>query len=150
MIDGEAELEWLDEPAATTTVGSSSAAPFADCERLAWRRWWVIPLLFSLTAIIEAGLLILGRNDPQWGIVAALIGCLLGLGCSLAAQGWAVAIVFAESPRKGAWFVFCPPYMLYYCIVRCRWMAQPTVLLLCGLTLAFGTVYGIRWLQGGS
>ncbi len=133
--------EWAeDAPSATPRRRSSP-------EDYVWPRWWFIPLTLVITAALLAILLAAGRISPLVGVLMALLGALGGLTATLIAHAWAMAIVFAESSRKGVWFAAFPPYMVYYAIVRWRWMAQPTVLFLCGLILAFGTMFGLRWLQ---
>lgn len=105
------------------------------------RTGWFIPLTMLGTAAALLAVIGLARLPP-WGLIAGVIGgSLLGLMLTLAATAWAVAIVFADDTRRGLWFVLFPPYMVVYAVQRWSWMAQPTVLFLCGLALAFGSPY---------
>jgi hypothetical protein len=76
------------------------------------------------------------------GAIAYVLVCTcLGIMLTLAAMAWGATISLTESPKCGAWFVIFPPYMFYYAATRWRWMAQPTILFLCGLGLAFGGIF---------
>jgi hypothetical protein len=102
---------------------------------------WFHPLIVGGTGLALLVVRLLADWSP-WGLIFGVIGgCLLGLMLTLAAMAWAVAIVFADNARRGLWFVLFPPYMVVYAVQRWSWMAQPTVLFLGGLALAFGAPY---------
>lgn len=91
-------------------------------------------------------LMLLARTSIMAGFIASLTGAMLGTALTLVGMAWGSAIVFSDSPRRGIWFSLFPPYMVLYAVRNWNWMRQPTLLFLCGLTLAFGSIYGAMWL----
>lgn len=118
-------------------------------EDYVWPRWWFHPLVMGTTLALLAGIAVLARTSLMAGTIGALAGALVGLTATLIAHAWGVAIVFADSARRGFWFAVFPPYMVYYAVVRWQWMAQPTVLFLCGLVLAFGALFAVKAIAPG-
>ncbi len=111
-----------------------------------WPVRWLIPILIVATALLLALLIAVARISEVSYAVAAISGALLGLAMTLVGTAWGSAIVFADSPRRGLWFTIFPPYMVVYTVQHWNWMRQPAVLFLCGLCLAFGILFGPRWL----
>jgi len=131
------------EPVAPEPVVWETAPvkPRVDPGSYVLRTPWFIPLTVMGTILAWLAIVALARLPP-WGVVAGVIGgALVGLMLTLVAMAWAVAIVFADDTRRGLWFVLFPPYMVVYAVQRWSWMAQPTILFLCGLVLAFGAPY---------
>jgi|GEM_PF-2308873 len=127
-------------------TGRNAVSEFVDEPRppidpgryvLRWR--WYYPTLFGGTAGLFATLRVVANSFPGL-LVMVIVGTLIGLVMTLAAMAWAVAIVFADDTRRGLWFVIFPPYMPVYAARRWQWMAQPTVLFLCGLALMAATI----------
>jgi hypothetical protein len=77
-------------------------------------------------------------------LLLSIVGTLAGVVLTLLATAWGVAIVFADDTRSGLWFVIFPPYMVVYAMRRWRWMAQPSVMFLCGLALALGSLIAVQ------
>lgn len=140
MVEPSSPLtDWIEE--SPTPSGSPRTQRPED---YVWRRWWFQPLVMGATLALLSGIAALARVSLMAGTIGALVGALVGLTATLIAHAWGVAIVFADSSRRGFWFAVFPPYMVYYAVVRWQWMAQPTVLFLCGLVLAFGAVFAVR------
>jgi hypothetical protein len=79
------------------------------------------------------------------GLMAlSLGGALLGALLTLAATAWGVVIVFADDTRSGLWFTLFPPYMVVYAVRRWQWMAQPSVLFVCGVLLAGASLWAAQ------
>lgn len=77
--------------------------------------------------------------------MAYLLVCVtLGLIMTLAATAWGSMIALTESARAGALFIVFPPYMFFYAATRWRWMAQPAVLFVCGITLAIVSIFAAK------
>jgi hypothetical protein len=91
-------------------------------------------------ALLAGGYLAARQLSTPWGLVYVLTCVIVGLMLTLAATAWGVTIALAESPQCGTWFVLFPPYVLYYAATRWRWMAQPSILFLCGIGLAVGAI----------
>ncbi len=131
--------DWIEEPPAETGKPRKQRP-----EDYLWLRWWFHPVVMGLTLVLLAGVVGVARMSSFAGAFAALLVALAGLTATMIAHAWGVAIVFADSPKRGLWFAMFPPYMVYYAVIRWNWMAQPTVLFLCGLALAFGAIYAAR------
>lgn len=107
---------------------------------------------FSLVTITaSAGLLgsgyLLAQGGGLAGAMAYILVCTTaGLIFTLAATAWGAAISLTESPTCGVLFVILPPYSLYYGVTRWRWMSQPSILFLCGIGLAIGSIVAGRQL----
>ncbi|MDZ4685335.1 MAG: hypothetical protein SH850_09610 [Planctomycetaceae bacterium] len=120
---------------------AASTKPKVDPGSYVLRTRWFIPLTVLGTIVAWLAIVALAMLPP-WGLIAGVIGgALFGLMLTLAATAWAVAIVFADDTRRGLWFVLFPPAKVVYAVQRWSWMAQPTILFLCGLVLAFGAPY---------
>jgi hypothetical protein len=136
---GSDELtEFVDEPAS-----SSHAKPSPDQYVLRWP--WYYAALFGGCALLFGGLYAMAGSIAGL-LTLSLVGTLIGLVLTMIAMAWAVAIVFADDTRSGLWFVLFPPYMPFYAVRRWRWMAQPSVMFLCGLTLAAASLIATEWL----
>jgi hypothetical protein len=106
---------------------------------------WYFPTVVGGTVALFGGLYSLGGSFP--GLLAlVIVGILAGLIMTMIAMAWAVAIVFADDTRRGLWFVLFPPYAPVYAALRWKWMAQPTVLFLCGMGLVIATVWATQHL----
>ncbi|MBI1345534.1 hypothetical protein GC163_04530 [bacterium] len=130
--------EWIDEPAVSRGKSPADYAPPVP---------WLGPSV-AVGAFVVWLLLMGVARISLWGyLIASLMGALLGIMLTLVGMAWGVAIVFADNTRRGLWFTIFPPYMVIYAIQRWEWMRQPAVLFLCGLTLAFGSLYGANWMM---
>jgi hypothetical protein len=101
---------------------------------------WYYPVLLGGAGLLY-GLLVVFAQGVAGILSLAIIGTLAGVVLTLVAMAWGVAIVFAEDTRKGLWFVIFPPYMAVYAALRWKWMAQPSVMFLCGLALAGASLW---------
>lgn len=90
--------------------------------------------------LLGAGFLLAQRGGLSWVVAYILFTTTIGLMFTLAATAWGAMISLTESPQCGALFLLFPPYMAYYGITRWRWMAQPSILFLCGLGLVIGSI----------
>jgi lysylphosphatidylglycerol synthetase-like protein (DUF2156 family) len=135
------EPEWLAEAPVSPRRG-------AHPSDYVLRTPWFVPVTLLGTAVLAAAMIVVVQRPP-WGLLIGILGgSLIGLLMTLAAMAWAVAIVFADNARSGLWFVLFPPYMMVYAVRRWEWMAQPTVLFLCGVILAIGVPWGLQqWLK---
>ena len=125
----------------TEFVGESPGSrPPIDPGQYVLRSPWFYPSVIGGTAGLFAALYSAAHGIA--GLLAfAIVGTLAGVVLTMIAMAWAVAIVFADDTRRGLWFVIFPPYMPVYAVLRWKWMAQPSVLFLCGLTLAIASLW---------
>ena len=130
----------------TDFIDASAAAPPSKPNParyvLHWR--WFYPALFGGCALLF-GVLHAMANSVAGLLAFSLIGSLTGLVLTMIAMAWAVAIVFADDTKSGLWFVLFPPYMPFYAARRWQWMAQPSVMFLCGLALAAASLIATEW-----
>jgi MFS family permease len=105
---------------------------------------WYYPVLFGGCALVF-GVLYALANSIAGLLALSLVGTLTGMVLTMIAMAWAVAIVFADDVKSGLWFVLFPPYMPLYAARRWRWMAQPSVMFLCGLALAAAASIAFQW-----
>jgi len=131
----EALHDWIDDP-----PSRKSPAEYARPVR------GLSLVTFSGTLVTWMLLMLVARSSIMGGFLASIIGAMLGAALTLVGMAWGSAIVFADSPRRGIWFSLFPPYMVLYTVQHWHWMRQPAVLFFCGLTLAFGAMYGAMWL----
>lgn len=117
------------------------ASPYRDPGQYVcrWTPLSLVTVAGSL-ALLAGGYLAARQLSTPWGLVYVLTCVIVGLMLTLAATAWGVTIALAESPQCGTWFVLFPPYVLYYAATRWRWMAQPSILFLCGIGLAVGAI----------
>lgn len=128
----ELVTEWLD-----------ADPPAASTSEAAWQRW-LIPVTVGLTPVCMGVVLLMAWYAPFAGLILALCSAMIGLAVTLVGMGWGSMIVFADSTRRGLWFAIFPPYMVYYAVTHWKTMRRPTILFLCGLVLAFGTVLAVQ------
>lgn len=100
----------------------------------------------SLVTIISSALLCGGGYWLAIGRMEAVMAYLVinvsvGLIMTLAATAWGAVIALTESARAGSLFIVFPPYMFYYAATRWRWMAQPSILFVCGISLALTAIF---------
>lgn len=130
----EPVTEWLDdEPAA-------GGAPARGSRSVIDQSWWN-PTVGAGTAVLLLIAILAAPQSVTAQIVVALCGSLLGMAMTLVGTAWGTAVVFAESTRKGLWFTLFPPYMVFYTMRRWSQMHQAAILFLCGLALAFGSIF---------
>lgn len=104
-----------------------------------WRPFSLVTILGSAVVCGGGYWLAKGRLEA---VMAYLVVCVtVGLIMTLAAMAWASMIALTESARAGALFIVFPPYMVYYATTRWRWMAQPTVLFVCGIAVAIVSIF---------
>lgn len=104
---------------------------------------WYYPGVIGGSALLFG--LLFACSGSVWGLITlALVGTLTGVVMTLVATAWGVVIVFADNTRSGLWFVLFPPYMAVYAVRRWQWMAQPTVLFLCGVALAVASLWSAQ------
>ncbi len=99
--------------------------------------------------LLATGFVLAQRGGLFWVITYVLFMTTVGLMFTLAATAWGAMISLTESPQCGALFVLFPPYMAYYGVTRWRWMAQPSILFLCGLGLIIGAILTGQHLLAG-
>lgn len=105
---------------------------------------WYYPALFGGCALVF-GVLYAASGSIRGLLLFSIGGSLVGLVLTMIAMAWAIAIVFADDTRSGLWFVLFPPYAPLYAARRWQWMAQPTVMFLCGLALAAASILATEW-----
>lgn len=104
-----------------------------------WRPFSLATIAGSIVVCGGGYWLAKGRIET---VMAYLMVCVtLGLIMTLAATAWGGVIALAESARTGALFIVFPPYMFFYAATRWRWMAQPSVLFVCGIALAIVSIF---------
>lgn len=134
--------DWVDIPN-TPPASSKTADPGQYVSKIPGLSWAI--LCVSLVPLAAGYVLASGRDLE--GILAYMLVCtILGVMETLAATAWGAMIAATESGRAGSLFVVFPPYMFYYAATRWRWMAQPSILFLSGLGLAFGGIFAGRHL----
>lgn len=134
--------EWVDVPAAPAPA-SKSGDPGQYVCTIPALSWMIV--VASLAPLAGGYLLVAGR-DLEWILGYTVVCAIIGIMETLAATAWGAMIAMTESGRAGSLFVVLPPYMIYYAATRWRWMAQPSVLFLSGLGLAFGGIFAGRHL----
>ena len=105
------------------------------------------PATILTSALLLGGGYLMVQRGGLWGAIAYILICTsVGLMFILAATAWGALISLTESPTCGFLYVIFPPYMFYYGITRWRWMSQPSIVFLCGMGLAIGSILAGRQL----
>ncbi len=105
---------------------------------------WFYPVTLLVPVIVFVPGYWLATESPLAMLAFALVGTLTGLVMTMIAMAWGAAVAFMDGARAGLLFTIFPPYMPYFAATRWRWMAQPTVLFLAGLTLAVATLWTVK------
>lgn len=136
MTSAEPEevTEWVEPP--------HTAAPH-KLDQYLCRSPWYYPAVFGGSVAIFAALYGFACLRPlERAVLLVGLGTSFGIVLTLLATAWGAAVAFADDVRRGIWFAICPPFVVYFAVVRWRWMAQPAVLFLCGLGLSLAAIYG--------
>lgn len=115
-----------------------------DPAKMILRGRWFYPLTLLLPIVVFAVGYGVATQSPTAPLIFALVGSLTGLMMTMVAMAWGSAIAFTDSTRSGLLFTIFPPYVPYFAATRWRWMAQPSVLFLAGLSLAVATLWTVK------
>lgn len=131
---------------AASLPGGGASTPATSAAATSFTRfpWWFDVGLIAGTAAMTYGLPVWAQDSIPKSVAAVMIAAMVGLAGTLIGSGWGAAVAFAEGTKQGLWFALFPPYMIWFSLTRWSRMRQPTVVFLCGLTLALGVTLLLR------